>query len=69
MSDLIDARAFGSLEAKVKNLEDKVSEQSMKIDLLLKLANEGKGSLRILLIAAGTVGGVVTWLADHFVLK
>jgi len=67
--DEIDLRAFGALEAKVEQLELTVALQSVKIDKLLQLANEGKGSLRVLLIAAGTLGGVVTWLTDKFLFK
>lgn len=69
MSDLIDARAFGALEAKVSALETKMVEQSADIKRLLALAEQGRGSLRILLLAAGTVGGIITWAAQMLWLK
>ena len=67
--DQIDLRAFGALEAKVGSLETRVAEQSAKIDQLLALANQGRGSLRVFLLAAGAAGGLVTWAVDHFLLK
>lgn len=69
MAEEVSPREFGALEAKVDHLERTVKEQSDKIDQLLALANQGRGSLRVLLFAAGATGGVVTWIAERFLTR
>lgn len=64
MPDPIDPRDFGRLEAQVSTLVAQVADLNGKVNALLDLANQGKGTLWAGRAMAGAFGGLLVWLAD-----
>jgi predicted secreted protein len=68
----IDPRDFGSLEARVAELENKVDNMSKKLDTILVTLTEAKGGWRMLMGVAGAAAAGATalqWAAQHMSLK
>lgn len=65
MTDPIDPRDFGRLEAQVTALEAQVSSLSADVKQLLELANQSKGGFWAGMAIASALGGVASWLASH----
>jgi hypothetical protein len=68
MSD-IDPVEFGMLAQQVTTLERQVTDLQADVKELLAMANKSKGGLFIGMMISSALGGVVTWLAGHFVFK
>lgn len=79
MEPTINPRDFGHLEGRVDALQHTVAAQSKAIELMteqLKTMNdtltEAKGGWRAMMWmggAAGTLGALVTWIAQHLHVK
>lgn len=61
MTESIDPRDFGKLEAEVESLSKQVHAQGEKIDQLLELANKSKGGFWAGMAIASAIGGIVTF--------
>lgn len=80
MDFIVNDRDFGRLEAEVESLRNELKEHkeeskknflslSSKMDEIVALANQGRGSLRTLILAAGAGGALVGWFADWFLRR
>jgi hypothetical protein len=80
MEIVVNERDFGRLEAEVESLRGELKEHkessqrnfmalSSKMDEIVALANQGRGSLRTLIFAAGAGGALVGWFADFFLRR
>lgn len=75
MSDPIDPREYGKLEAQVDRiikdvdaLKDEIKELKDSIQAMRDLMEQSKGSWRTIVFLGGiasTVGGAVAWIASH----
>lgn len=65
----IDPIQYGKLLAEVEILKDKVESMDKDIKQLLALANQSKGGFWAGMAIASGVGGFLTWLGSHWVLK
>lgn len=57
------------LKAGVADLRLTNAQQSIKLDEVLRTLNEAKGGWRVLVMiggAAGTVGGLLSWIISHW---
>jgi hypothetical protein len=68
-SQMIDPVDFGELKGEVSALKARVDNMAGKVDQLLEMANQGKGGLWMFRTAYVAAGGLVVWLAEHFVTK
>lgn len=75
MTEQINPREFGRLEADVGALKStvadmrtEIAEQGKKLDQLIGLASEGKGGIRALWFAGSVVAGVLGWLGADKIL-
>ena len=68
-SQMIDPVDFGELKGEVNALKAQVTNMASKVDLLLEMANQGKGGLWMFNSGLVLAGGAVAWLAEHFLLK
>lgn len=69
MSNEIDARDFGRLEADVANLEKKVDAMVLKVDEMHRALMQAQGGWRVMVLvggAAAAVGAGVTKLIGVF---
>ena len=64
MSNDIDARDFGRLEAEVETLQRQVNSLEGKVDTLLELANKSKGGFWVGMGIASALGGLVTFIGE-----
>jgi hypothetical protein len=62
---MIDPREFGRLEAEVGALKQQVGDLQSDVKELLELANQSRGGLWVGMSIAGTLGGVISWIASH----
>jgi len=72
MTDPIDPRDFGALEAKVEELEKKVDAMSHKLDDILITLNEAKGGWRMLMGVAGAAAAgasALQWAFNHVTMR
>ena len=65
----IDPFQYGQLVAKVDALEKKVDKLEVGMEQLLELANKSKGGFWMGMTIASLVGGVVTFITSHWVVK
>jgi hypothetical protein len=63
----IDPVQYGALTAQVASLERDVAELRADMKTLLELANKSRGGLWMGMALASTFGGVVGFIADHWV--
>lgn len=68
MSD-IDPIAFGRLQSQVESLTSEVEDMRADIKTLLGMAERSKGALWLGMTLASVLGGIVTWVATHWVSK
>jgi len=64
MTDNIDPREFGALEAKVESLSAEVHALSSDVKELLALANKSKGGFWMGMVMASVVGSAATLLVE-----
>lgn len=64
MTNPIDPREFGRLEAEVDLLKQEVQLLRNDIKTLLELANKSKGGFWVGMGVASIVGGIVSFLVD-----
>jgi hypothetical protein len=69
MSNEIDPIQYGKLIAQVQNLQDKVENLETDIKTLLELANKSKGGFWAGMAIASAIGGFVTFIANHWIIK
>jgi len=62
----IDPREFGRLEAEVQSLRDQVASMQQDVRKLLALADRSKGGLWAGMTIASMLGGLVSWVANHW---
>jgi|TARA_R110000823_G_scaffold142005_2_gene271733 hypothetical protein len=60
---------YGRLLAKVETLEDRVDDMSKDIKSLLELANQSKGGFWMGMTVASIIGGFLTWMLTHWVVR
>ena len=65
----IDPVEFGRMQADVHTLKQQMTNVSTKVDLLLEMANQGKGGLWMFRTAYVAAGGLLVWAAEHFITK
>lgn len=65
----IDLVQYGRLIAEVETLKEKVEGMDKDIKQLLALANQSKGGFWAGMAIASGIGGFLTWLAQHWVIK
>lgn len=65
MSDPIDPRDFGRLEAEVSTLSGQVTNLQADVKALLELANKSKGGFWMGMAIASAVGGIGTLVAER----
>ena len=65
----MDERSFGRTEAQVYALEKQVDLLALKVDMLLELANKGKGGFWVGMTMASILGAIVAWVIEHFLIK
>lgn len=65
----IDPIEFGRLQADVHTLKSDMADLKSDVKALLEMANQGKGGLWMFRTAYVAAGGIVVWLAEHFVMK
>lgn len=71
-----NARSLAVLETEMKHMKAAMEDlkhsnarQDSKLDTMLQTMHEARGSWRTLLLmggAAGSLGGLVTWVASHW---
>ena len=64
MSD-IDPQDFGALSAEVRILTSEVHALRTEMVKVNAMINQGKGGIYVLLLAAGSVGSVITMLVKR----
>ena len=67
--EYIDPIKYGKLLAKVETLEDRVDDMSKDIKSLLELANQSKGGFWMGMTVASIIGGFLTWMLTHWVVR
>lgn len=65
MTQLIDPREFGKLEAEVRELQRQVSDLSSDVKELLELANKSRGGMWAGMAIASALGGAASWIFSH----
>lgn len=69
MTEPIDPRDFGRVEAEVKSLQEQVSVLTRKLDGLIELANKGRGGFWMGMTIASFIGGLATFFVEKVVIK
>jgi hypothetical protein len=64
--DNLNPIEYGKLLAKVEGLETKVNSMDTDIKTLLALANQSKGGFWMGMTIASIIGGILAWLAQHW---
>jgi hypothetical protein len=67
MTNPIDPREFGRLEAEVDSLKKEVGLLREDIKSLLELANKSKGGFWVGMGVASIIGGIMSWLIEKLV--
>lgn len=65
----IDPVEFGRMQADVHMLKQEMTEMRRDVKALLEMANQGKGGLWMFRTAYVAAGGLLVWLAEHFISK
>jgi len=68
-SQMIDPVDFGELRGEVNALKAQMTSVVAKVDQLLEMANRGKGGLWMFNSGLVFAGGLLAWVAEHFVTK
>ena len=66
MSQEIDPKDFGALQADVKNLMKEIHLLREEMRQVNAAINQGKGGLWVIVIAAGAIGSVLTLTVKRF---
>ncbi len=67
MTNPIDPREFGRLEAEVDSLKKEVGLLREDIKSLLELANKSKGGFWVGMGVASVIGGIMSWIIEKLV--
>jgi hypothetical protein len=63
-------RDFGRLEARVNSIDSKMGDLDKKVEMLVELAQQGRGGIRALWFAGSIIAGFLGWLsADKIIEK
>lgn len=65
----IDPYKYGKLVAQVEAMEKKIDKLEAGMEELLELANKSKGGFWMGMTVASLVGGIVTFITSHWVIK
>lgn len=65
----IDPYKYGKLVAQVESMEKKIDKLESNMEELLELANRSKGGFWMGMTIASIVGGLVTYITNHWVIK
>ena len=65
----IDPYKYGKLVAQVESMEKKIDKLESNMEELLELANKSKGGFWMGMTVASMVGGLVTYITNHWVIK
>ena len=65
----IDPFKYGQLTAQVQNLQDKVDKLEQGMEELLALANKSKGGFWAGMTIASFIGGLFTFVVNHWMGK
>jgi hypothetical protein len=65
----INPVSYGKLIGKVESLEHKVESLEKDIKELLELANKSKGGFWAGMAIASAIGGFITFVVNHWVVK
>jgi hypothetical protein len=65
----IDLYKYGKLTAQVESMEKKIDKLESNMEELLELANRSKGGFWMGMTIASIVGGVITFITSHWVVK
>jgi hypothetical protein len=67
MTNPIDPREFGRLEAEVDSLKKEVGLLREDIKSLLELANKSKGGFWVGMGVASIIGGIMSWIIEKLI--
>lgn len=62
----IDPVLFGRVLARLDEQDTQIKELRQDVKELVKMAEQGKGSLLMLCTVGGVVSSILTWLVSHF---
>lgn len=62
----IDPILFGRVLARLDDQDRQIHELRQDVKELVKMAEQGKGSLLMLCTVGGVVSSILTWLVSHF---
>jgi len=62
----IDPVKYGVLWERVQNMDKKIDKMEGQITELLELANKSKGGFWMGMVIASGVGGIISWIANHW---
>lgn len=62
----IDPVLFGRVLARLDAQDTEINELRKDVKELVKMAEQGKGSLLMLCTVGGVVSSILTWLVSHF---
>lgn len=68
MSDQIDRRDYGRLEAQVEQLTKDVHDLKETVETMRDMMQQARGGWRAIALVsgiAGTIGAALTWLSAH----
>lgn len=65
----VDLYKYGKLVAQVEAMEKKIDKLESGMEELLELANKSKGGFWMGMTVASMVGGIVTFITSHWVIK
>lgn len=65
----VDLYKYGKLVAQVESMEKKIDKLESNMEELLELANRSKGGFWMGMTIASMVGGLVTYITNHWVIK
>ena len=65
----VDLYKYGKLVAQVEAMEKKIDKLESGMEELLELANKSKGGFWMGMVIASIVGGIVTFITQHWTLK
>ena len=62
----IDPVLFGRVLSRLDDQDRQIHELRQDVKELVKMAEQGKGSLLMLCTVGGVVSSILTWLVSHF---
>jgi energy-converting hydrogenase Eha subunit F len=65
----VDLYKYGKLTAQVESMEKKIDKLESNMEELLELANKSKGGFWMGMTIASIVGGAITFITSHWVVK